>query len=81
MSLSFEDERVYYEDYLTGAKQKIPDWLVKITFLGKAETTTKLGIKSWFSDKGLGQVTPFGAVGSYTHTHTHTHTQSAGFKF
>lgn len=78
MSLSFEDERVYYEDYLTGAKQKIPDWLVKITFLGKAETTTKLGIKSWFSDKGLGQVTPFGAC---WFLHTHTHTQSAGFKF
>lgn len=60
MSLSFEDERVYYEDYLTGAKQKIPDWLVKITFLEEPETAIRLGTKSWFSDMVLAQVTPLG---------------------
>lgn len=32
------DKRVYEAYYLTGAGQKIPDWLVKITFLGKVET-------------------------------------------
>lgn len=32
------DKRVYEVYYLTGAGQKIPDRLVKITFLGKVET-------------------------------------------
>ena len=32
--------------YLTSAGQEIPDWLVKITLPGKAETVIRLGIKS-----------------------------------
>lgn len=28
-------ERVHMTDYLTGVDQKIPDWLIKVTFLVK----------------------------------------------
>ena len=38
-------KRAYLADYLIGADQNIPDWLVKIIFLGKAETVIRLGIK------------------------------------
>ena len=38
-------------DYLIGVDQKIPDWLIKMTFLDKIETV----IRSW----ALAQVTPF----------------------
>ena len=33
-------------DDLIGADQKIPDWLIKIKFLGKVETSIRSGIKS-----------------------------------
>lgn len=33
------------KDYLTGADQKIHNWLVKSAFLGEVETAVKLGIK------------------------------------
>ena len=33
-------------DYLTGADQKIPNWLIKLTFPVKVETAIKLGIKT-----------------------------------
>ena len=45
--------RVYLTDYLTSSEQEIPPWLIKITFLGEAETAIKIGIKYWFSDVGL----------------------------
>ena len=32
------DKRVCEAYYLTGTGQEIPDWLVKIPFLGKVET-------------------------------------------
>ena len=52
MSLpSFEGkEKVHVTDYLIGADQKIPDWLAKTTFLGKAESEIMSGIKPWFGD-------------------------------
>lgn len=40
-------------NYLTGADWKIPNWLIKNTFLGKAEATISLGIKSKFWSHGL----------------------------
>ena len=33
-------------NYLIGADQKIPDWLIKTAFLVKMETAVTLGIKS-----------------------------------
>ena len=53
-------ERLCVADYLIGADQKIPDWLVNTPFPGKVETVIRLGIKSWISDLGLAQVTPWG---------------------
>ena len=35
---------------LNGIDQKISDFLVKTTFLGKAENAIVVGIKPWFSD-------------------------------
>ena len=35
-------------DYLLDTDQNIPDWMIKITFLGKVETAIGLGIKSTF---------------------------------
>lgn len=51
---------VYVADYLTGADQNIPDCPVKIILLEKIETVIMLGIKSWFNDVGLAQVTYLG---------------------
>ena len=34
-------------------KQKIPDWLIKIIFLGEVETAIKLDIKSRFGIKSF----------------------------
>ena len=48
-------------DYLTSADQEVPDWPVKLPFLGEVETAFRLGIKSQFSDVGSAQVTPFEA--------------------
>ena len=45
--------------YLTGPNWEIPHLLVKIPILGKVEITVRFGIKSWFGDMGLAQVTPF----------------------
>ena len=33
--------------------RKFQTGLVKITFLGEAETAVRLGIRSWFADMGL----------------------------
>ena len=33
-------------EYFTGADQKIPDWPITITFLGKVKTTVRSGMKS-----------------------------------
>ena len=43
-------ERAHMADYLTGADQNIPDWLVKTAFPGEVEIEVKLGIKPWFGD-------------------------------
>lgn len=40
-------------DYLTGADQKIPDWLIKIMFLGKVETAVRSSMKSRFGIMGF----------------------------
>ena len=50
-------------DYLVGAENKIPDWPIKITFLGKVETAIRSGIKSRFDIMGLSQAMPFVACG------------------
>lgn len=47
------------EDYLIHAHQEIPAWLVKITFLGKAEIAIRLSIKPWFAEVRLNTVTAF----------------------
>ena len=44
---------------LVRSRQFQMDWL-KITSLGEAETAIRSGIKSWFADVDLAQVTPFG---------------------
>ena len=46
-------ERVHVTDYLTDADQKIPEWLIKITFLVKVETTIRLGVKTKFGIMGF----------------------------
>ena len=40
-------------DYLVGANQKIPDWVIKITFWGKVEIAGKSGFKSSFDIMGF----------------------------
>lgn len=47
--------------YLIYVDQKIPDWPVKIAFLGKVEIATRLDIKRCFGSIGLAQVTAFWA--------------------
>ena len=47
------NRKAHVTDYLTGADQKIPDWPTKITFLGKAETKIRSGIKSRFGILGF----------------------------
>lgn len=56
-------ERAYVAGYLylVYVDQKIPDWPVKIAFLGKVEIATRLDIKRWFGGIGLAQVTAFWA--------------------
>lgn len=46
-------DRTHVTDYFLGTDQKIPDWLIKITFLGKVETAIKLDIKSRFDIMGF----------------------------
>lgn len=46
-------ERAPGTDYLMGADQKIPDLLIKITFLGKVETVGKSDFKSRFGIMGF----------------------------
>ena len=36
-------ERAQEADYLQGADQKIPNWLIKTTFLGKVEAIVRSG--------------------------------------
>ena len=45
-------------DYFIGANQKIPDWLIQITFLVKLEIAIRLGIKTSFGIWALVQVKP-----------------------
>lgn len=56
-------ERAYVAGYLylIYVDQKIPDWPVKIAFLGKVEIATRLDIKRCFGGIGLAQVTAFWA--------------------
>ena len=42
---SVEMERSHMIDYLTGADQEIPNWLIKITFLGKDRIAARSDIK------------------------------------
>ena len=46
-------ERACVTDYLLGADQKIPDWLIKILFLGEAETAIRSSIKTRFGIMGF----------------------------
>lgn len=52
-------------DCLIGAEQKTSDQPVKATFLGRAVTIIRSGIKLCFGVAGLAQVTPFGPVASF----------------
>ena len=56
-------ERAPLTAYLIGADQKIPNGLIKITFLGKAETAIKFHIKSVFDILGIRQLMSFWASG------------------
>lgn len=57
-------ERAHRTDYLVGADQNlVPDWLVKITFLGKVETVIKSYIKPRFGIMGFNTLMPFWACG------------------
>lgn len=40
--------RTHVTDYFIGIDQKIPDWFIKVTFLGKAKIIIRSGIKSGF---------------------------------
>lgn len=46
-------ERTHMTDHLISADQKIPSWLIKITFLKKVETATEAGSKSRFGIVGF----------------------------
>lgn len=46
-------ERTHVTDYFIGAGQKIPDWPIKIAFLGKAEAAIRLGNKTRFGIMGF----------------------------
>ena len=54
--LSLGMERAQVTDYLIGVDHRIPDWLIKITFLGEVRATIRSGISTsdtilglWFS--------------------------------
>ena len=47
-------ERSHLTDYFSDIHQKIPDLLIKITFLGKVKIVVRLGIKSRFGIMGTG---------------------------
>lgn len=51
--LPLGSERAHVIDYLIVTDQKIPDWLVKITFLGNVKTAIRLSIKSKFGIIGF----------------------------
>ena len=44
---------IFLTDFLIGADQKIPNWLIKITFLEEVETAIRSGIKSSFGIMGF----------------------------
>ena len=44
----FLGQDIFLTDFLIGADQKIPNWLITITFLGEAKTAIRSGIKSRF---------------------------------
>ena len=46
-------ERARRTDYLTGAGQETPDWLIKATLLGKDKTTLGFGVESRFGVTGF----------------------------
>lgn len=46
-------ERAHRTDDLIGAAQKIPNWLIKITFLGEVGTAIKSDTKSRFRITGF----------------------------
>lgn len=46
--------RAYQADYLTDADQESPDWPVKATFPGEAETGIRLGVRAWFAEERPG---------------------------
>ena len=48
-----QEEEAHMPDYLIGTDQKIPEWLIKLTFLGKVETATRSGVKSRFGSMGF----------------------------
>lgn len=48
-----EMERAHVTDYYIGVDQKIPDWLIKVMFLGEVETVVRSGIKSRFGIMGF----------------------------
>jgi len=52
-------ESAYVADYLIGADQKIPNGLVKATFLREVVTVVRLGIKPWAGGMDLAQEIPF----------------------
>lgn len=54
-------DRAHATDYFIGVDQKVPDWVVGITFLGKVKTEVRPGIKLRFSAWALAHVMPFWA--------------------
>ena len=41
--LGWVEEEACVTDYLTGTDQKIPDWLIKVPFLGKVNAAIRVG--------------------------------------
>lgn len=50
---------IYRTEFLVHVHQEIPDGLVKVIFLGEAETANRLDSKYWFGDVDLSKATPF----------------------
>lgn len=46
-------ERAHMTHYLIDTDQKNPDWLIKITFLGKVKMAIRVGLKSRFGVMGF----------------------------
>ena len=61
-SIRGEMEKAPMTHYLIGTDQETTDWLMKIVFLGEAETVVRSGINLGLVSWTLTQMLPFGGL-------------------